>query len=166
MSGSRQYILLVEDDPTVSAALIRELQSWATRRSIEILHADSAAHGLQLVDKFGDDIYIVIAELKMPDMSGSDFIAAVSRSHQRIVSFLLSGVPDIDAIIKSLSSNLFGLISRPWDSWNLRLDLSMAFEVAEDRRIGLRSAPKGKTARELARESSSWTLTSLVHEAG
>ncbi|HUX40191.1 MAG TPA: response regulator [Rectinemataceae bacterium] len=166
MSGSRQYILLVEDDPIVSAALIRELQSWAKRRSIEILHAASSAQGLELIETYGDDIYIVIAELKMPGMSGPDFIAAAGQSHQRIVSFLLSGVPDIEAIIKSLRSNLFGLISTPWDSWNLRLDLSMAFEVAEDRRIGLRSASMGKTARELARESSHRTLTSLVHEAG
>jgi len=162
MGSSRQYILLVDDDPKVLAALDLELQSWAKRRSLEILQATSAMEGLKLVDEYGDDIYISIAELRMSDMLGSDFIAELSLTHPHIVTFLLSGVPDIDEIIKSLHANMFSLIGKPWDTWNLRLELSMAFEVAENRRIGLRSALMGKTSHAPAARNQ----PVLVHEPG
>jgi DNA-binding NtrC family response regulator len=123
MSGIRQYVLLVEDDQTISAALVRELESWAKRHTIEILQASTVKEGLSLVDSYGDDIYIAITELRMPDMPGSGFLAKLSLTHPHIVTFLLSGIPDIDEIVKSLHANLFGLISKPWDSWNLRIEL-------------------------------------------
>ncbi len=160
MSGPRQYILLVEDDRKVAEALEKELESWTRRRSIEVLRASSAAEGLTQVDMHGDDISIVIAELQMADKSGSEFLSELSLRHPNIVSFLLSGVPDVEEIVKSLHANMFGLISKPWDSWNLRLELSMAYEVAENRRIGSRNAPLGPAAKGSARAAS----PALLHE--
>ena len=140
MSSPRKYILLVDDDQKITAALARELQTWAQARSIDILRAASAREAFALVEEFGADIYIVVAELKMIDVSGSVLLVDLSRSHPHIVTLLLTDLPDIDEIMKSVHANMFSLIRKPWDSWNLRIELSMAYEVAENRRMGSKSA--------------------------
>ena len=140
MSGSRKYILLVDKNQEIITALARELQTWAQARSVDILRAASAKEGLLLVEQFGADIYVVISELKMIDMSGSDFLVLLGRSHPHIVALILSDLPDIDEIMKSVRANMFSLIRLPWDKWNLRIELSMAYEMAENRRMGSKSA--------------------------
>ncbi|HUX36727.1 MAG TPA: response regulator [Rectinemataceae bacterium] len=135
MGGRRRYLLLVDDNPAIIAALARELQAWSQERSLSILTASSAEEALELVTCHGQDILIVLSDLRMSGMSGADLLVGLSLSHPHMVSLLLTDVIDLDEILKTSKADVFGVISKPWDTWNLRLELTMAYETAENRAI-------------------------------
>ncbi len=135
MRGRNRYLLLVDDDPAITAALARELQTWAQARLLSILVASSAEEALEFVKERGRDILMVLADLRLPGMGGSDLLVGLSLSQPHIVSLLLTDVLDLDEIIKSSKADVFSVIGKPWDPWNLRLELSMAFDIAENRAI-------------------------------
>lgn len=138
MKQNQEYILIVDDDPLVLRALERELASWAEERSLVILKAASAEEGLGVVEERASAIRVILSDLFMPGMLGSDFLAKVGREHPEIVTLLITSQPNLEEIVKSARANLFGLLRKPWDRWNLRVELSMANDLASSRRVGFK----------------------------
>jgi len=134
MEKEQRFILLVDDEPNITKALKRELDDWATERSIEILTASSAQIGLNLLEMHGASTSVVISDLKMPEMLGSDFLLEVKAKYPHIISMLLTGYSETQEVVKAVSAGIFSYILKPWNSEYLLAEIQKAYEYGTIRR--------------------------------
>ncbi len=134
MEIRKRFVLLVDDEQNITNALARELEDWAAERSLEIVMAQSARQGLKLLEERPKDAVIVISDLKMPEMKGSDFLLEVKRLYPDIVSILLTGYSETEEIIKSVQAGIFSFMLKPWDSDYLVGEVQKAWDFGEVRR--------------------------------
>jgi len=128
---NNRCILLVDDEPNITNALKRELHEWTLERSLDIVTAQSAMQGLAILEQKGAGTVLVVSDLKMPEMLGSDFLLVVKRLYPDIVSMLLTGHSEASEIIKIVQANIFSFILKPWDSSYLLAELTKAYDYHE-----------------------------------
>jgi sigma-B regulation protein RsbU (phosphoserine phosphatase) len=134
MANGKRCILLVDDEQNILNALSRELREWAAERGLEILTAISARIGLQVLAERGGDAAIVVSDLKMPEMKGSDFLLKVGEAYPDIVTILLTGFSETEEVIKAVRAGIFAYMLKPWDGEYLVAELQKAFEHGELKR--------------------------------
>jgi len=128
METTKQCMLLVDDEPNITNAIRRELAEWAEERSIEIVTATSALIGLNILETRGASTAVIISDLRMPEMKGSDFLLVVKEKYPHIVSILLTGYSDTEEVIKAVSAGIFSYILKPWDSTFLQAQVQKAYD--------------------------------------
>lgn len=131
MAKRKQCILLVDDEPNIINALSRELDDWAEDRSLEILPACSAKHGLEILETRAAETALIISDLKMPEMKGSDFLLLVKEKYPHIISILLTGYSETQEVIKAVSAGIFCYILKPWNSEYLLAEVQKAYDHGE-----------------------------------
>ena len=134
MNIQKRFVLIVDDEQNITNALSRELEDWAAERSLDIVTAQSARQGLKLLEDRPKDAVIVISDLKMPEMKGSDFLLEVKRLYPDIVSILLTGYSETGEIIKAVQAGIFSFMLKPWDSAYLIGEVQKAWDFGEARR--------------------------------
>lgn len=122
-----RYVLLVDDEQNILMALKRELNDWAYEHNLEILTAGLAKTGLEILLEKGDQTVVVISDLKMPQMKGSDFLQIVRDTYPGIVTILLTGFSETEEVIKAVRAGIFNYILKPWDSEYLLSEVEKAF---------------------------------------
>jgi signal transduction histidine kinase len=102
--------------------------------------APDAAEALRLLDEF--DVAVVLADMRMPNMSGDELLRIVRERHPRTMRMVVTAFTDIDPILKAIND---GLVSRylikPWQREEMLLCL----------RWGVENWRFGKDAEELQR---------------
>ncbi|MDA8426007.1 MAG: SpoIIE family protein phosphatase [Treponema sp.] len=121
-------ILFVDDEPGILNSLKRELHDWARESQIRILTAPSAREGLKLVEAEADRFMVIVSDLKMPEMKGSDFLLEVDRRWPKIVTVLLTGFSETQELMKAVKAGIFSYILKPWEPDYLRSELVKAVE--------------------------------------
>lgn len=120
---TQQAILLVDDEPNILSALRRSLRSLGVR----ILAAGSAAAGLEVLEQ--EPIDLVISDMRMPQMSGAEFLAQVAARWPAAVRILLTGYADMESTIKAVNEGrIYHYLSKPWDDHELSLLVRNALE--------------------------------------
>lgn len=118
-----RFILCVDDEPSVLAALRRVLK--ASGYSVRI--ADSAATGLQLLEK--EEIDLVISDMRMPQMDGARFLGLVRERWPGVMRILLTGQADVESIADAINSgDVYRYIAKPWDDDDIVLQVRLALE--------------------------------------
>jgi len=133
VSNGARCILLVDDEQNILNSLRRELREWALERSLEIVTAISARQGLEVLEARGPDTLLVVSDLKMPEMKGSDFLLAVKRKYPHIVPILLTGFSETNEIVKAVQAGIYSFMLKPWESDYLIAELTKAYEYGEMR---------------------------------
>jgi response regulator RpfG family c-di-GMP phosphodiesterase len=111
----RKRILFVDDDPTLVRAYTLVLQSQSARW--EVRSATSAAAALELANREAFDI--VVADMRMPGMSGVELIAEIRKRHPQTSRVVLSGVRDQEEVARCLGDT-HQFIAKPVDLETLR----------------------------------------------
>ncbi|MEO7134290.1 MAG: ATP-binding protein [Vicinamibacterales bacterium] len=83
-------ILLAEDDRSVRRLVVTEL----TRRGFTVLEADDGLAALELFRKESDRIDVVVTDVVMPRMNGSDLAKAVGQLRPGVKVLFISGHPE------------------------------------------------------------------------
>jgi len=119
---SRATLLLVDDDPHVLLALQMLLGDDGYR----ILTAMSALEGFDLLALH--EVQVILCDERMPDMTGTDFLARVKEMHPDALRILLSSGADGEALIASINrGEVYRYYTKPWDAAELRNNLREAF---------------------------------------
>ena len=85
---SELTVLLVEDEPILRAAIRRLLEG----EGYAVLEADQGAKALELLrDNNGQNIDLVLTDLRMPVMDGRQLAAALARLYPRMPILFMSG---------------------------------------------------------------------------
>jgi EAL domain-containing protein (putative c-di-GMP-specific phosphodiesterase class I)/ActR/RegA family two-component response regulator len=131
--AGQRTLLLVDDEQCLLTTLERLLHGDGYR----ILRATSAQDALELLAIHS--VGVIVADARMPQMGGVEFVRRVKSLHPQIVPIMLSGysaadpeteASDVDAVLK--------FFTKPWDDQQLRAQIAEGFRRQE---LDARSEP-------------------------
>src|SRR6476660_9445662 len=126
----RPAILAVDDDPAVLAAVARDLRR-GFGRNYRILRAGSGAQALEILREVrtrGDQMALLIADQRMPGMSGTEYLVQARQLVPDAKRVLLTAYADTEAAIAAINDvALDYYLLKPWDPPEEEL-----FPVVED----------------------------------
>lgn len=114
-------ILLVDDDPLVLSSLKRSLR----KEAFNVLCASSAEEALDILEKGCVDL--VISDQEMPGISGTDFLATVSRDFPDTIRFMLTGNASLEVALQAINK---GAVSRFFVKPCNNIELAVAIRQA------------------------------------
>lgn len=116
-------ILLVDDEPNITAALKRVL----VENGFDALTAASGAEALNILRK--NKVKIIISDERMPGMSGADLLGIIKEQYPYLVRIMLTGHASIEAAMRAVNDGeIYRFFSKPWDNNELLLSVKNAIE--------------------------------------
>ena len=114
----KPVLLSVDDDPGVSRAVARDLRR-KYGEDYRVLRASSAAEGLEAMRELklrGDPVAVLLADYRMPEMNGIDFLEMAMDLFPRARRALLTAYADTDAAISAINVvDVDAYLLKPWD---------------------------------------------------
>jgi thioredoxin reductase (NADPH) len=115
---ARPVILTVDDDPVVSRAVARDLRRKYGEKW-RIVRAESGADALDACRQIrlrGEQVAVLIADYKMPEMSGIEFLEQAMDVFPFAKRVLLTAYADTEAAIAAINVvDLDHYLLKPWD---------------------------------------------------
>src|SRR5215207_4464528 len=115
---ARPAILTVDDDPSVSRAVARDLRRKYGER-FRIVRAESGPQALEAVKEIklrGEEVAVLLADYRMPQMSGIEFLEQAMDLFPLARRVLLTAYADTDAAIQAINVvDLDHYLLKPWD---------------------------------------------------
>jgi thioredoxin reductase (NADPH) len=116
--GPRAAILTVDDDPSVSRAVARDLRRKYAA-DYRIVRAESGAEALEALRELklrGDQVAVILADYRMPGMSGIEFLEQAMDLYPAARRVLLTAYADTNAAIEAINVvDLDHYLLKPWD---------------------------------------------------
>ncbi len=122
-------IMLVDDEASILNSLKRELYDWCNEKKIEIIKFTNPIEALETL-KLEKEVFLVISDLRMPEMLGSDLLLKIQAKYPDIITILLTGYSEIDEIMKAVKAGIFAYILKPWDEKYLLTEIGKAYELS------------------------------------
>ncbi|MBE7383467.1 MAG: FAD-dependent oxidoreductase [Leptolyngbya sp. SIO1E4] len=114
----KPVILTIDDDPAVLQAIARDLRKQYGDR-FRIVRADSGATALEALQQLklrGNTVALFLADQRMPEMSGVEFLEQASELFPAAKRALLTAYADTNAAIDSINkAQLDYYLLKPWD---------------------------------------------------
>jgi thioredoxin reductase (NADPH) len=115
---ARPAILTVDDDPGVSRAVARDLRRKYGER-YRIVRAESGPQALDALKEIklrGEEVAVLLADYRMPQMSGIEFLEQAMDLFPLARRVLLTAYADTDAAIQAINVvDLDHYLLKPWD---------------------------------------------------
>ena len=141
---TRPVILTVDDDPGVSRAVARDLRREYGEHH-RIVRADSGPDALEALREIalrGEPVALILADQRMPRMSGVEFLEQALDLFPRARRVLLTAYADTDAAITAINVvDLDHYLLKPWDPPEEKL-----YPVVEQLLAAWRAAPDRPSA--------------------
>jgi thioredoxin reductase (NADPH) len=126
----RATILAVDDEPTVLAAVARDLRRGFGEH-YRILRAGSGSEALELLTEMrrrGESLAMIVADQRMPGMEGTELLVKARQIYPEAKRVLLTAYADTQAAIAAINEvSLDYYLLKPWDPPEEQL-----FPVVED----------------------------------
>jgi len=114
----KPVILTVDDDPAVSRAVARDLRRHYGER-YRIVRAESGMDALETLNELklrGDTVAVFVADYRMPQMSGIEFLEEAMDIYPLARRVLLTAYADTHAAIDAINVvDLDHYLLKPWD---------------------------------------------------
>jgi len=118
-------ILLVDDEAAVQRALKRTLECLIPST---IDTASSGEEGLEACQNKTYDI--VISDLSMPGMSGTQFLKQLSHSAPETIRIMLTAHSEAEHVLEAVNeANVWSYLKKPWDDTRLELVIGQAVKM-------------------------------------
>ncbi|MGW0150316.1 FAD-dependent oxidoreductase [Streptomyces sp. NPDC003333] len=116
--AARTVILTVDDDPGVSRAVARDLRRryGASHRIVRAESGESALEALRELKLRGDLVAVILADYRMPQMNGIEFLEQALDVYPGARRVLLTAYADTSAAIDAINVvDLDHYLLKPWD---------------------------------------------------
>ena len=125
-STEHEYnLLIIDDEVEITKSIVRQF-----RNRYKVFSATSAKEGLAIMEK--EHIQVVLADQRMPEMTGADFFNVIKVKYPYALKLMLTGYSDIEAVIGAINEGqVFRYITKPWIPNELDLIVKEAFEKYE-----------------------------------
>jgi thioredoxin reductase (NADPH) len=114
---AKAIIFTVDDEEQVRNAVERDLKQHYSRE-YRIIKASSGAEGLESVHRLkerNDAIALFLVDQRMPEMSGTEFLAAARKVYPEARKVLLTAYADTEAAISAINTvGLDHYLMKPW----------------------------------------------------
>lgn len=115
-------LLCVDDEQGILRSLKRLLRS----EPFGVLSASSGADALELLAT--ESIQVIVADQRMPDMSGTRLLEKVKEEYPHVIRVVLSGFADVTTILESINrGEVFRYLGKPWNDEELKTMLRQCF---------------------------------------
>ncbi|MGW3495412.1 FAD-dependent oxidoreductase [Streptomyces sp. NPDC001020] len=117
-AAARTVILTVDDDPGVSRAVARDLRRryGASYRIVRAESGESALEALRELKLRGDLVAVIVADYRMPQMNGIEFLEQALDVYPGARRVLLTAYADTNAAIDAINViDLDHYLLKPWD---------------------------------------------------
>ena len=123
MNDNKHTVLLVDDEEKILNSLKRLLRKDGYR----LFTASSGSKGLKVLEE--SDVHLVISDQRMPQMSGTEFLAIVKERYPDAIRIILTGYTDVDSITESINKgHIYKFFLKPWNDQSLKLEIKSALE--------------------------------------
>jgi response regulator RpfG family c-di-GMP phosphodiesterase len=107
--SDKPRVLCVDDEPRILSSIQRSL-----RGRYDIETAGSGREALDLLARAADPFQVVISDMKMPHMNGSQFLHAVQARWPETVRILLTGYADMGNVVDAVNEGyIFRFLAKP-----------------------------------------------------
>ncbi len=114
----KMAIVAVDDDPQVLAAVARDLRAryGQNHRIVRAPSGPEALEALRDLKARGDTVTVLVADQRMPEMTGTEFLAHAKESYPDAKTVLLTAYADTEAAITAINDvGLDHYLLKPWD---------------------------------------------------
>ncbi|MHC0065752.1 hybrid sensor histidine kinase/response regulator [Nostoc sp. UIC 10890] len=124
-AGHGELILVVDDEDS-----IREVtQTWLEKNAYKVLLASDGIDAIALYTKHQQQISVVLIDMMMPSMDGPTTINVLKKINPDIKIIGVSGLASNHEMIKILGNNVKTLLSKPYTSSDLLINLQMVINT-------------------------------------
>lgn len=110
----KPLVVLVDDDPEVLRSLVRLFRN----EPYELLSTDNPGQVLEWARTRTIDL--VVADQRMPGMTGTELLGILHDESPRTSGIILSGYPDTALIVAKSGVRIERLIAKPWQNEDLK----------------------------------------------
>jgi two-component system, NtrC family, response regulator HupR/HoxA len=133
MKGTKPTILIVDDEPAIVDALALTFED-----DCEVLSATAPEDALTLLE--ANEVAVIIADQRMPRMSGSEVLKAARQLQPDAVRIVLSAHADMDDLIAAINAGeVWRYLVKPWEPRELKFTVMQAVErhqmIKENQRL-------------------------------
>jgi signal transduction histidine kinase len=160
---SEHAVLAVDDEPANQRAVSRALGD-----DCRVLSAGSGGEALAMMAR--EPVALVIADQRMPGMSGAEFLAETVERYPAVIRIVLTGYTDVDTLLEAINRNqVYHFLGKPWQPRELRQVVRRGLErfTADRERARLLDELRVACSRaQREAEQKSRLLTLTAHELG
>lgn len=118
----RYTILVVDDEPDVVKSLYDLL-----RTDYRVVGASSGREAVEIVER--EKVHVVVADHRMPDMTGTDLLRRLRNQHPEIVRLLMTAYADVRVVADAVNlGSVYRYLPKPWEPEELKAVLREACE--------------------------------------
>ena len=131
---SEKPLVLIVDDSEMNRAILNEM----LKDEYCILEADNGRTALDMVDRYGDELSLVLLDIVMPGISGFEVLADLSRQSvsDNLPVIMISNEDSDDAVLRAYELGASDYISRPFDDRIVRRRVNNIIRLyAKQRRL-------------------------------
>ncbi|MEC5161661.1 type II secretory ATPase GspE/PulE/Tfp pilus assembly ATPase PilB-like protein/FixJ family two-component response regulator [Janthinobacterium sp. CG_23.3] len=120
---ARHRILLVDDEPSVLAALRRVFR----QENYDVVLCNEPKEALARLA--AESFHLLISDYMMPGMTGGELLKQARALHPDMIRIMLTGHADVNAVVGAMKSGaVYKFILKPWDDDDLRVTVALALE--------------------------------------
>lgn len=129
MLENKPHILYVDDEENNLVAL-----KAAFRRYYTVHTATNVRDGMQHLKS--NPVQLIITDQRMPEMTGVQFLEAISPDFPDAINMILTGFSDVDAIIKAINTGrVYRYVTKPWDEQELKMTIDGALRLYHEQEL-------------------------------
>lgn len=126
----KHRILFVDDELNTLSAFKR---LFFNNSDIEVFTASSGAEGLKVLSY--NNIDLVISDMKMPQLSGNEFLKYVKNKYPGALRIMLTAYADIPATLDAINNGeVYRFLTKPWNNEDLKITVLKALDYADLKR--------------------------------
>jgi response regulator RpfG family c-di-GMP phosphodiesterase len=121
--ASEYTLLCVDDEPNVLSALRRLLRNPGYR----VLTAEGGKAALHILEQ--ETVHLIISDMRMPEMTGAEFLGTAAQRWPRTIRILLTGYSDLNSTVEAINRGaIYRYVSKPWEDMDLLMAVQRALE--------------------------------------
>lgn len=131
---SEKPSVLIVDDSEMNRIILNEM----LKDEYRVLEADNGRTALDLVDRYGDELSLVLLDIIMPGMNGFEVLGELSRRTvaDSLPVIMISSEDSDDVVLRAYELGASDYINRPFDSRVVRRRVSNTIRLyAKQRRL-------------------------------
>jgi DNA-binding NtrC family response regulator len=140
-SESNSFVVLIADDDPVIRGVCRDV---AASIGLQALEAATSGEALEEVEK--QQVDLVLADLRMPEVSGMALLDRLKQDHPHIEVILMTGYGSIETAVEAIKRGAYDYLAKPFHVDDLRAKLQHACQqlaLTQENRI-LREQARGQ----------------------